>query len=812
MKKPSFKRFTDWWARRRREHLPVWIGLHALLFVPLVFLGRLSIDSDLSSVLPETDPDSARAEAERRLAAGFGSGFTVLVGHPRFARARDLAAGFAADLRAAPGVKDVMLEIDASRLQSLRDFLFRYRYQLLAPEVRAALERGDAGALAEGAFIRLSGPVSLGALDRLDLDPFLLAPAALDHYLQSGLLSGMALGLRDGVLAADRDGVSWVLVTGRTADAGLSASSDASPVAAIRRAAERAAAGDKDAAFVFSGAPFHSYESARDAQAQISVLSAASLAFVALLLLFLFRSAKPLAFTLGALALGTASGLAAAFLAFGKIHLFTVVFGTSIIGISIDYALNYFSAWSSPPRHKPFGRALAFILPGCACALFTTLASYGGFLFTAFPLLQEMALFSIAGLLSSSLTVACVFPRLPSPAERTVRSSSRAQRFLLAAFQKLGGLRPPVKLGLGAVALALVAAGLTQVRFTSDVQSLYQISPEMKKNEALTAAILRHGSTGVYALVEGKDEEEARRNEERLIEDLGPLAAQGKLGAALGVSLFVPSAARQAENFALAAGVLRPAARAQLEALGFSDREERVWEADFAAQAGRRVDPADFAKLPLGFLAAGLDAGAVNGREFRAVLLLRIADAAAVKAAVDSRPGRVYVDKIGAINGLLGALSATAFAVICVSYVVILAGLVLRYGPKRGSLIVLIPALASAAAVAALAAAGEPFNIFSVMALILIPGMGTDYVIFFTEGRSRPGPTALAVTLSMATTVLSFGLLGFAPIARIFGLTTALGLFLSFVLTPLLAGGVFGRESSGKIPTGGQEGRRPGKR
>jgi len=64
--------------------------------------------------------------------------------------------------------------------------------------------------------------------------------------------------------------------------------------------------------------------------------------------------------------------------------------------------------------------------------------------------------------------------------------------------------------------------GLFRLELKNDIRSLYRMSPELKTSEALAAAVLNHGSTGVYILVEGRDEEETRRREEALLADLEP--------------------------------------------------------------------------------------------------------------------------------------------------------------------------------------------------------------------------------------------------------------------------------------------------
>jgi predicted exporter len=71
-------------------------------------------------------------------------------------------------------------------------------------------------------------------------------------------------------------------------------------------------------------------------------------------------------------------------------------------------------------------------------------------------------------------------------------------------------------------------------------------------------------------------------------------------------------------------------------------------------------------------------------------------------------------------------------------------------------------------------AAGVSLQLFHVLALMLLLGIGVDYGIFFQEHSLRRDPTAwLATVLSALSTQLSFGLLGLSqtPALRAFGLT-----------------------------------------
>lgn len=81
---------------------------------------------------------------------------------------------------------------------------------------------------------------------------------------------------------------------------------------------------------------------------------------------------------------------------------------------------------------------------------------------------------------------------------------------------------------------------------------------------------------------------------------------------------------------------------------------------------------------------------------------------------------------------------------------------------------------------------GQPMELFNVLALLLLLGMGIDYGIFLMEHRGDASAW-LAVCVGGASTWLSFGLLGLSstPALRAFGLTLLFGIALVWVISPL---------------------------
>ena len=59
----------------------------------------------------------------------------------------------------------------------------------------------------------------------------------------------------------------------------------------------------------------------------------------------IFKSPTPIVFSLGSIVWSSITAILATLAFFGKMHILTLVFGTSLIGSCIDYSLHYFINW-----------------------------------------------------------------------------------------------------------------------------------------------------------------------------------------------------------------------------------------------------------------------------------------------------------------------------------------------------------------------------------------------------------------------------------------------------------------------------------
>ena len=70
---------------------------------------------------------------------------------------------------------------------------------------------------------------------------------------------------------------------------------------------------------------------------------------VILMLLIVFRSPTPILASVVSILISIGTAVITTLAVFQKLHILTLVFGTSLIGSCIDYSLHYFAHWAGNP-------------------------------------------------------------------------------------------------------------------------------------------------------------------------------------------------------------------------------------------------------------------------------------------------------------------------------------------------------------------------------------------------------------------------------------------------------------------------------
>lgn len=754
--------------------------------------GRLEPQTDLLALLPPTERDPVAELAVERLASQSSGRALFLVG----AGSGEAAASAAADIaRALRGhgvwasVHDTVDEFDPRRLL---DFYANQRFALMTTQDRRALEDGSAS-LAQRLQAKLHTPFSWSPRLTLDQDPFGLADAWLADLPQGA----GRLQVRDGRLVAEDASRHWVLVQGQLAASPWTTDTQEQAAASLSDVRRALQATHPDAALLHTGPVFYAEASRRTAEQEASQLGAVAMAGTLLMIYGLFRSLRPVALSMLCMGFGILVAVAVTWQVQGQIHLITLVFGASLIGESVDYAVQYFAAHlGAGPRWTPEG-GLRMVGSGLLVALSTSLLAYGALWMAPLPALSQIGLFAVAGLSAACLSVFLLLPacvRRPAhhdPARMIVVAERGLQRWQ----QILHRWRFAI-IGL---CLAVALPGWLRLEGNDDLRQLASMPTGLVAQDQQIQQLTGMGNSGQFLLVQAPSAQEVLALEEALAPRLVQLQQQGALVAHQRVSAFVPSrAAQQRNRDAWAQHVLAPGTA--LERV-LDDAGVQPVVADHLRHGWRRgadhpLEVDDWLQQPWAAPLKPLWIGATPNGHASVVLPIGLKDKAALVAAVDDLPGVQLVDKPASAGRLLTEARQGATLWLAAATAILLALLTLRYRPARAIALLTPALLGMGLTLGVFGWLGEPVTLPVLMALILVLGVGVNYPIFLWEGSGSLGTTLLGVLVSSATTLLSFGLLVFSsmPALHQFGLTLLVGSTVTIALTPL---GVQGRPSKG---------------
>src|SRR5207302_1944304 len=131
---------------------------------------------------------------------------------------------------------------------------------------------------------------------------------------------------------------------------------------------------------------------------------------IVVLLWLAFASLPALAVALLPVATGVVAGIAAVSLGFDQVHGMTLGFGTTLIGEAVDYAIYYLVQARGGAGAAARWQRESW--PTVRLGLFTSLIGFAALVFTGFPGLAQLGVFSIAGLVAAAATTRFVFPHL----------------------------------------------------------------------------------------------------------------------------------------------------------------------------------------------------------------------------------------------------------------------------------------------------------------------------------------------------------------------------------------------------------------
>jgi len=525
-------------------------------------------------------------------------------------------------------------------------------------------------------------------------------------------------------------------------------------------------------------------------RADIQRISWVSTLGVVVLFLVVFRSLRYVFLGLIPLVAGTICAMAAGIALFGSLHGLTLAFGSSLIGVGIDYAEHYFSHYTVSPDPAGPMASLVRIWPGLVIGAVTTVAGLAGLAWTSFPGLREIAIFSsvgvVASLLATRLFLPPLMPAKPKPVRLRRRLVDLFGRAMVAMMRRRHTLW-----ALPAAGIAICALGLPRVRWIDDISAMNAVDPRLEAEDLRVRERVTKADPGRFVVVLGGTDEEALATNDEVARRLAKAKDEGLLETFSSVhSVLWSSDLQRRSRDALAADATLPnRLRAAFEAEGFVASAFEPFLRDLRAPPQNPLTVDDVLRSPLRDLL----------RPCRVVLKDRIALVASVgglrdmprlQSLLGDRDDVFFFDQRTFLQSAYGRFRTRTLQMIGVGLLVVFLIVHARYRRIRLSLAAFFPGvLAVAVTVALLALCGTPLNLLHLVGVLLVLSMGADYGIFVVESRDHPeelGATLLSLVVAMLSTVLSFGLLGMStnPALAALGITAGLGTLLSVVFAP----------------------------
>jgi predicted exporter len=256
----------------------------------------------------------------------------------------------------------------------------------------------------------------------------------------------------------------------------------------------------------------------------IHTVSSLSLVAIVLLFLLVLRSIRALMATVLLMSTTVCVAVLATQAVFGFVHGLTLALGTTLIGVCIDYPIHAM-VHGAKTDARGRRRQIGHIWPAMIIGGVTTVIGYLALGLSGFPGLQQIALFSAAGILTALLLTRFILPDLMDLLDIEMRPRLNLGWLLEPPY------RQRLRLSVVLVALLGLLAGVGLLRWSTDLATLSPGMEELKLKDQEIRSHLISMEPGRFILAEGATLEQALQTSEHLEDRLRELEQSSVLEA-----------------------------------------------------------------------------------------------------------------------------------------------------------------------------------------------------------------------------------------------------------------------------------------
>jgi predicted exporter len=581
------------------------------------------------------------------------------------------------------------------------------------------------------------------------------------------------------------------LIMGQTKAPGIDLDAQQAAVGAVKATFQEANIKHANGAaqLVLTGPGVFSALSRDRIRSEVTIMSTIATVMVVALIWWVYRSIPVMGLGLLPVATGIIVGMAAVAAIFGHVHGLTLGFGATLIGEAIDYAIYLLTLI----RNKPGQTAVPTmqrIWPTLRIGVLTSVFGFAAMVASDFPGLQQLGVFSVAGLIAAVLTARYLLPHLV-PQGFEIRASGFGG-WLAKVTRSLPRYRTAVN-----IALAITVAAALLLPKKNSESGLGGVSPislaEQKVDETLRGQL---GAPDLRFLViaQAPALENALLLAERAAAAMQTLQTDGKIVSFDTPTNFLPSQFLQKQRQAAI-----PSKQAITESLkiaaadvGFNPESfqpflDEITLAKTSSLISRKT-------LQGTQIAAQVDALVIEKPNLSSVMLpLRdVKDEAALRAAIAAIniPEIRVLDLTTETSSLYQTYRYQSMIYAMAGMVAIFILFLIYLRSFKCAVRLMWPLVAAVLWTGSiLTLSGTTLSIFHIVALLLVVGVGSNYALFF-DGQVDEislGPVMISLVVCNLSTIFGFGVLGFSnmPVLSAIGATVGIGAVLCLVLSAL---------------------------
>ncbi|WP_158972320.1 MMPL family transporter [Paraglaciecola sp. L3A3] len=522
-----------------------------------------------------------------------------------------------------------------------------------------------------------------------------------------------------------------------------------------------------DLSIYTSGYIFHSAAITEQASYEMQLFGGLSLLGVLLLTFISFRNIQPLLCISLLIASAMLAGMVALTLIFDTIHLLSLVFAVSLIGIAVDYGYHILLT----AKHTGFRnhKLTQYIATAILVSGGTTLVSYLLLLFLPIPLLQQVAVFVAAGLAFTILTGLGIITHWPwqGKSESAENLASAQSHAPIQGFKLVTGL------------LIICSLATLPNWFFQDDINVFNSSPKhLLESEKMVSKIIGNQQYPRFIYTYADNSEQLLQRFEQIRSVINK--ATDEPFALHGIDQWLPSInTQQANTQWLQAGINNQ----DLSPIISYMTDETLDKLSATINQFMTLEqvPAEIAGLfP--------DITTRNGQLIGILSYMGPIDAvflADIQAQLDFP--LQYFDQPAKFTSALTKLRTYVLYFLAVAVVALLLLMTFRYGLLNGLKLVTLPIITAVSSLAISHIFLGYVTIFNLLGCILIIALSVDYAVFLRE-HGRLTHVLKAISLSAATSGLAFGMFVFSSTPAIlqFGLTILIGVSIAWLLCLML--------------------------